>query len=176
MRFLALLRGINVGGHKKVPMAELRAVAQGLGLTNVATYIQSGNLLFDAPAGAAKHEAALEAALADHFGFEVAVLVRTAKQVRALPAANPFRAEAAATPKLVMLMLTKAAPRADAPVALAERATADERAALAGGALWLHLPNGSARSKWTPALLARLAGSTTTTRNWNTLLKLVELL
>ena len=49
-------------------------------------------------------------------------------------------------------------------------------AALAGGALWLHLPNGSARSKWTPALMDRLAGSTTTTRNWNTLLKLIELL
>ena len=176
MRFVALLRGINVGGHKRVPMAELRALCEELGWTNVASYIQSGNLVFDATAKAAALERTLEVALAERFGFEVTTLVRSARAMRALPATNPFTAAASETPKFVMLLLAKGALDERAAAALEPLAQAGEEVVQVPGALWLHLPKGSARSKWSPTVLDRCAGSLATTRNWNTLSKLVELL
>ena len=94
-RFIALLRGINVGGHALVPMARLRDICAGLGWNEVETYIQSGNVVFEASGKAAALEAALEKALAGAFGFAPAVIVRSAAQVRALAAANPFPAASA---------------------------------------------------------------------------------
>lgn len=176
MRFVALLRGINVGGHKRVPMAELRALGAELGWTNVASYIQSGNLVFDAAGKAAGLERALEAALVERFGFEVTTVVRSARALRALPATNPFTTAAQETPKFVLLLLAKRALRARAAAELEPLARAGEAVAQVPGALWLHLPNGAARSKWTPAVLDRCAGSPATTRNWNTMGKLADLL
>ena len=80
---VALLRGINVGGNKKVPMAELRALGEKLGWRQVATYIQSGNVVFAGGGGAAAAERALEQAIEKRFGFPVPVVVRTAAQWRA---------------------------------------------------------------------------------------------
>jgi len=176
MRFVALLRGINVGGHKRVPMAELRGLCAELGWTNVASYIQSGNLVFDATGKAAVLEGTLEAALAERFGFEITTLVRSARALRALPATNPFTEAASESPKFVMLLLAKAALDKRAAAELAPLARAGEEVVQVPGALWLHLPNGAARSKWSPTVLDRCAGSPATTRNWNTLSKLIELL
>ena len=174
MRFLALLRGINVGGHNKLPMADLRALAVELGYTKVYTYIQSGNLLFDGQGAAGRHEAALEAGIQARFGLTIPVLVRSAAQFQKLPATNPFVAEVATLPQHVMLLLSKRKPKAGAALALEERATDGERAQAFAGGLWLHFANGSGRSKWSPALLDKLVGSSITTRNWNTVLKLIE--
>ena len=89
-RFIALLRGINVGGHAMVPMAELREICAGLGWTEVETYIQSGNLVFEASGKGPALESALEEKLETAFGFRPAVIVRSAAQVKALADANPF--------------------------------------------------------------------------------------
>ena len=88
--YVALLRAVNVGGTGKLPMAELRALASGLGLTNVRTFIASGNLLFDSPLSESALKAMLEARLADYAGKSLPVYVRSAAEMAAVHAANPF--------------------------------------------------------------------------------------
>jgi uncharacterized protein (DUF1697 family) len=174
-RFIALLRGINVGGRNKVPMEALRGACAGLGWLDVQTYIQSGNLIFRAAAAPEALETALEDVIAQQFGLAIPVIVRPAAAWPAIVAGNPFPQESAATPNLVMLLLAKRPPNPDAVAQLQERAADGERLARAGDALWVHYANGAGRSKLTPALLDRLAGSPVTARNWNTVLKLNEL-
>lgn len=175
-RFVALLRGINVGGRAKVPMAELRALCGRLGWAGAQTYIQSGNVVFEAEGEAAALEAALEEALGAKFGFTPAVMVRSAAQWQGSAAANPFPEAAAETPNLVLMGLTKLPVAAEADTALEARAAHGERVALAGGALWFHYRAGVGASKLTPALIDRLAGSPLTARNWRTVQKIGEML
>jgi uncharacterized protein (DUF1697 family) len=170
--FIALLRGINVAGQKRVPMAELRALAEELGWSEVATYIQSGNLVFSAAGTAAKHEAALERALARHFGFAVETLVRDARAWRALVSANPLPKLAEQDPAHLLVGLAKQKLRKEALAELRARAQGAERVEVAAGAFWIHYAGGVARSKLTPAYLDRCAGSTVTARNWRTVLEL----
>jgi uncharacterized protein (DUF1697 family) len=173
--FIALLRGINVGGRARIPMPELRSLCLEHGWADVQTYIQSGNLLLRAQAEPAQLEEDLERAIERRFGFAVPVLVRSAGEWPAYVRGNPFQEESRSEPNLVMLALSKEPPKADAAGRLQERAAGGERVAQVGDALWTHFASGSARSKLTPALLDRLAGSAVTTRNWRTVLKLEEL-
>jgi len=175
-RFVALLRGINVGGRAKLPMTELRALCGGLGWTGVETYIQSGNIVFEAMGEAPALEAALEDALGQRFGFAPAVMVRSAAQWQQHEAANPFPEAAAETPNLVLMGLTKLPPAPEAATSLQARAVHGERVALAGGALWFHYRAGVGTSKLSPALIDRLAGSPLTARNWRTVEKIGEML
>lgn len=168
MRYIALLRGINVGGHKKVPMAELRELAAELGFTNVATYINSGNLFFDAAGKAPVVTSALERGIAERFGFEVPVVVRSRASFTQVAGTCPFAEACEAEPKLVLLLLAGPKLPAQAAEVLREKASAGERVEAVSGGLWLHFPDGSARSKWTPAVLDKAAGGAATTRNWNT--------
>jgi uncharacterized protein (DUF1697 family) len=170
--YVALLRGINVGGGRKVPMAELRAMAEGLGLTKVRTLIASGNLVFEADAAPAELEAALEAAVEKHFGFPVDIMVRTAAQWQATIAANPFAAEADAAPKFLLLYAGKEA-NADAAVAyLQPRAAPEEMVAGHGDSLWIYFANGGGRSKLSGGPKPGLW----TGRNWRTVLAIREML
>ena len=175
-RRIALLRGINVGGHRRVPMADLRDMARGLGFGDVSTYIQSGNLVFRADGGAEAVGSALERALERRFGFPVDVVVRTAAQWARYAGGNPFPAASKEEPRRVMLLLGKAPPRARGAAALAERATAGEEVRAAGDAVWIHYPRGVGTSKLTPSLVDRLLGSPTTARNWKTVLALQALM
>ena len=175
-RFVALLRGINVGGHNTVPMADLRALGEGLGWSGVATYIQSGNLVFEAADKADALERVLEAAIADRFGTQVAVIVRTARQWASHVASNPFLEAAEAEPNKLMLCLAKKAPRADCEAALQERARDGEEVRLVGDTLWIHYPEGAGRSRLSPSLLDRLVGSPVTARNIRTAQKLEAML
>jgi uncharacterized protein (DUF1697 family) len=170
--FIALLRGINVGGHRPVPMTELRALADQLGYGSVQSYIQSGNLLFTASGKADAHAQALEQAIAKRFGFPVDVVVRSSRQWQGYLEENPFPAASAVEPKAVMLALCRKKPKGDAASLLQERATGKERVELQGDALWIHYGNGFARTKLTPVLLDRLAGSPVTMRNWRTVQQL----
>jgi len=174
-RRLALLRAVNVGG-RKLPMAELRALCGELGWRDVETYIQSGNVVFDADGGDAALEAALENAIADRFGFEAPAMIRTAAEWRAILKANPFPQEAEADPSRVFLGIAKREIAAGAEKKIEAKAAAGERATQAGGALWLHYPQGAGTSKLTPALIDRAAGSPVTARNWRTATTLAEML
>ncbi len=173
-RFIALLRGINVGGRTSIPMAELRALAEEIGLADVRTYIQSGNLLFTAEKQDGLEER-LEAAVAQRF-IAVPVIVRSGEQWSAQARSNPFPEAAEAEPNRLMMMLSKAPPRADAAAALQERARDGERVALASGALWIHYPGGSGTSRLSPSLIDKAVGSPATARNWRTVLKIGEML
>jgi uncharacterized protein (DUF1697 family) len=105
--YVALLRGINVGGHRKVPMANLREVACSIGLTDPRTYVASGNLLFRSEETAPALEARLENAIQKHFGFDVDVIVRSADQWAVYRSGNPFLQESEKQPNLVMMTLGK---------------------------------------------------------------------
>jgi uncharacterized protein (DUF1697 family) len=149
---VALLRGINVGGRNKVPMAELREVVAALGHTEVATYIQSGNVLFrTAETDNAKLAAALEAAIEDRFGLWSSVVVLSRDELAEVLAANPYPGEP--NPRLVHVVFLNADPPPD----LAGRIAAVVDAAAAKGsrdtvqasgrALYVHTPDGFGRSE-----------------------------
>jgi uncharacterized protein (DUF1697 family) len=173
--FIALLRGINVGGRNKIHMSELRSLCSDLGWVDVLSYIQSGNLVFKAKGAAASLEADLERAIADRFGLSIATVLRTAADWPSYVNGNPYPDASASEPNRVMLALSKAAPKPDAVDKLRERATGGERIARVGDVLWLHFVAGMAKSKLTPVLLDRLVGSPVTMRNWRTVLKLHEM-
>lgn len=174
--WIALLRGINVSGRNIIPMAELRVCCTKLGYQSVQTYIQSGNLIFQADASAAQIETALEQAILSHFNLHIPVIVRQATVWPSYSANNPFLDQSQSQANLVMLALSKAVPAADAVAKLRERAVSGEQIEQVGDVLWVYYADGVARSKLAPALFDRLVGSAVTARNWRTVLKLEELI
>ena len=126
-KFIALLRGINVTGKNRVPMAELRSVAAGLGLSFVSTYIQSGNLVFDATDSATKLETLLENAIKKRFQLSIPVVVRPGGSWRSYAGNNPFGKECQTRPNLVHLALSKKRPKKGAVEELNARASNGER-------------------------------------------------
>lgn len=174
MVVIALLRGINVGGHRKVPMAALREVCTSLGFRDVRTYVQSGNVVADAPGDAAEAEAALERGIAERFGFPVDVVAVTAERWRALIEANPLRAQAERDPAHTTLVLFKEPVAPGAAERLEARGRAGEVVREAAGALYIHFPAGQGTSKL-PASIDKDGGSPGTARNWKTVLALAEL-
>ena len=161
---VALLRGINVGGHRKVPMAVLKALAEELGWENPRTYVASGNLVFSAKGSAGALEASLEKALAAKLGFEVDVVIRSAEAWAKLAAANPFPEESEETPNFIMMTIGKRPATDEDVAALRPKAAENERVERRGEALWFWFGGGSGRSK----LAAAPARGVWTTRNWRT--------
>jgi len=190
---LALLRGINVGGRNKVPMADLREVVTSLGHTGVSTYIQSGNVLFStAEDDTAKLAVALESAISDRFGIWSSVVVLSRDELARVLAANPYPDEP--NPRMVHVVFLNGSPPRD----LLDRITAAESAAAAKGsrdtvhsagpaagqpqALFLHTPDGFGTSELAQNVLKILAppkkskpGLAATARNWATATKLLSL-
>jgi uncharacterized protein (DUF1697 family) len=173
---VALLRGINVGGRNRMPMAELRALCADLGWTAVRSYIQSGNLVMGAREPAQEVEARLEEAIRARFGIAVPVIVRSTDAWHGYTKANPFPRASAAAPNLVMLALSKGPPADDAVAGLRARSDAGERIERVGDAIWIDYGEGAARSRVAPAQLDRWVGSPVTTRNWRTVLAVREML
>jgi uncharacterized protein (DUF1697 family) len=182
---VALLRGINVGGKNKVPMAELREVVTSLGHTEVTTYIQSGNVLFTSSEGdPAKLAAALEAAITQAFGVQSPVVVLSRDELARVLDTNPHPHEP--NPKLVHVVFLNAEPPPD----LLDRIKAAQDTAAAKGspdtvtaigpALFVHTPEGFGRSELAQVLF-RVIGTPATTglvataRNWATATKLLSL-
>jgi uncharacterized protein (DUF1697 family) len=168
-RCVALLRAVNVGGRNKVPMGQLRALFEELGHTDVTTYIQSGNVVFTASRKVT--EADLEAAMAEHFGFHVDVMVRTAAEMRAVVGRHPFPEVDVAT---VHVGFLASAPAAKVVAGLDVARFAPEEVTFSGREMYLHLPNGMGRAKL-PTYLDRRLAVAWTARNWKTVLKLLEL-
>jgi len=169
---VALLRGINVGGHRKVPMAELRALAEELGLQNPRTYVASGNLVFDSDRKAPALETLLEQAIEKRFGFAVDVLVRSAAQWAMLRDGNPMPEESEREPNKVMMTIGREAPTDAQIEALRAKAAEDERVERVGEAIWIWFGSGAGRSK----LGTGLAKGVWTTRNWRTVETIAEML
>ncbi len=185
---VALLRGINVGGRNKVPMAELREVVASLGHTGVATYIQSGNVLFSTPdSDNAKLAAALESAIEDRFGLWSSVVVLSRDELAEVLAANPYQDEP--NPRLVHVVFRNAEPppdvldRIEAAVKAATAKGSRDTIHSAGRALYLHTPDGFGRSElaqnlfkiMTPPSKQKKPALAATARNWATATKLLSL-
>jgi uncharacterized protein (DUF1697 family) len=188
---VALLRGINVGGRNKVPMAELREVVTSLGHTEVTTYIQSGNVLFTTPdTDTSEMASALESAISGTFGITASVVVLSSDQLARVLADNPYPEEP--NPRFVHVVFLSA----ELPPDLLDRLKAAESAAAAKGsrdtftaigqALFLHTPDGYGNSELSEALFRIIGppgrtgktgkkGVTATARNWATSTKLLSL-
>jgi uncharacterized protein (DUF1697 family) len=169
-----LLRGVNVGGHAKVPMARLRELAEELGYTDVATYLQSGNLVVSADSKPAKVEAAIGEALRTHLDVDVAVMVRTRKELAAVIDANPFGD--VTDPKRLLVNFLAAQPAANKLEALDPDEFDPERFEFGDRCMYQSLPNGVGRSKLATAPWDRRLGVRGTGRNWRTVLALRDLL
>lgn len=174
-RMVALLRAVNVGG-RKLPMAELRAHCAALGWRDVATYIQSGNVVFEADCATAEAETALETLIAREYGYEAPTIARDAARWTACASANPFPDAAHETPNLLLLYASKHPPAEGAEAAIQAGARDGEAVRRGGDALWIHYPNGSGRSKLTPALIDKAIGSPATSRNYRTVMTLRDML
>jgi uncharacterized protein (DUF1697 family) len=175
--FVALMRGINVGSTRKVPMADLRALCSRVGLKRPETYIQSGNLIIDAEGDAETLRRLLEKAATKRFGFAIDVIVRPASEWEQYAAASPFADDADALAKMVHLYLSRDLVKSNAAQELKQKAQTGERIALAGGALWIDYgAMGVGKSKLSPLLIDKACGSPTTGRNWNSVLKIREMI
>jgi uncharacterized protein (DUF1697 family) len=173
--YVALLRGINVGGRKTVPMAELRSALSALGLEDVATYIQSGNVVFRAPARDAESLAgAIERSIDETFGLSARVVLRTRDELSAVASGNPFLERGADESKLHVVFLDRE-PDASAVAELDPGRSPPDEFDVQGREVYLHLPNGMGRTKLTGDYFERRLGVAATARNWRTVAKLVEL-
>jgi uncharacterized protein (DUF1697 family) len=173
---VALLRGINVGGKNKLAMKELAAIFTEAGCSHVSTYIQSGNVLFHAPAAVVKKIPRLvQEEIAARFGLRVPVVVRSAQQLAEAIKANPFL-KAGVEEKALHVYFLADLPGAVAVSGLDAAWSAPDEFLVVGQEICLHLPNGMARTKLTNAYFDSKLKTVSTARNWATMLKLLEMM
>jgi uncharacterized protein (DUF1697 family) len=172
--YAALLRGINLGSHKRLAMADLRALVEGLGCADVRTYVQSGNVVFRSDLGAADAARAIERAIQKELGLEVPVVIRTGRRLRDLVAGNPFsRSKIQANTLYVTFLAGK--PDQSRVEKLIDRSFEPERIEIVGEDVYLVFPHGAGRVKLDNAMLERQLGVAATTRNWRTVTALADL-
>jgi len=173
---VALLRGINVGGKNKLPMKDLTAMFAAAGCSGVASYIQSGNVIFTASKSlAGKVPGVVSAAIEKQFGFQTRVVLRTAEQMRRVAGGNPFLAEGV-DEKLLSVMFLANSPQQEHVGKLDPLRGHPDSFRLLGDEIYLHTPTGLADTKLTNAYFDSKLKTTCTFRNWRTVLKLVELM
>lgn len=175
MRYVALLRGINVGGNTMIKMDELRKTFEALGFENVVSYINSGNLAFDArKAAEAKLVAKIEKAIEKDFRKTIPVMVRARTDIDRILAANPFDGHFESHKEMHVLFLREEMP-AEKQQQLLDAAPEKERFAIAGREIFCHLPNGVADSLLGKNFIETKLKTSVTARNWRTVQRLAEL-
>lgn len=168
--FVSLLRGINVSGHNMIKMAELKALYESLAFRNVTTYIQSGNVVFQAEKGdTSSVETSIERAIEKRFGFPVVVVVRTSSELAKAIRANPFRGsdEIDENRLYVTFLKSKPAPPLLKAVRPAAAKSTDQYEIL-GSEVYLYCPNGYGRTLLSNTFFEKQLKSRATTRNWKT--------
>lgn len=171
-RQVALLRGINLG-KRQMKMPALRDVFAAAGCTEVQTYVASGNVVFvDGRGSSGDLVAEIEARIADEFGFQVDIVLRTASEMASVVERNPFPVD---DPTKVVVTFLRAEWPADALAPIDPATFLPEAAHLDGCELYLHLPNGQARAKLPAAIDKLRLGGVATTRNWRTVVTLAEM-
>lgn len=172
MLFVALLRGLNVGAHNRISMKDLSTVFEQAGCADVTTYIQSGNVLFDAPLTLVKRLPGLIAkSLAAEFDITSPVVLRDGKELASVAKNNPFLKRGDDVSTLHVVFLAQQPEAAKAKALDPARSPPDEFV-IKGRELYLHCPKGLGRSKLTNAWLDAQLGTVSTVRNWNTVLEL----
>lgn len=171
--YISLLRGINVGGRRLIKMAELRALYEALGFGQARTLLQSGNVIFRSEdEEASQIVQRIEAGIQERFGFDVAVMLRSADELAHAIDAAPFPQVQKDDPKKLLVMFLRQAPRPEAIAALHEQYNGVEAIVVQGRAAYLYYVHGIGRSKLTAAVLEKHLQTVGTARNWNTVMKL----
>src|SRR5258706_899798 len=174
--FVSLFRGINVGGHQTVRMDELKDLHESLGLKDVVTYIQSGNVVFTSDDADLAHlPRHIEDGFAKKFGFHVKVMVRTSAELRDIIANNPFQDQPLKESKWVLVLFLATRPERAALEDLQKTYVGPEELCLIGQELYIYYPNGIGRSKLTGTLIEKKLKTSGTGRNWNTILQLQKM-
>ena len=172
---IALLRGINVGGKNRLPMKDLAAMFVDAGCEGVRTYIQSGNVVFRAdPTLADEMPTLISASIERQFGYEITVVTRSAPDIEAVVRANPYIEAGAEADKLHVVFLADA-PDAERIEGLDPDRSPPDEFVVRGREVYLHCPDGMARSKLTNAWFDSQLSTVSTMRNWKTVSKLLEL-
>ena len=172
---VALLRGINVGGKNKLPMKDLAAMFVVAGCTDVRTYIQSGNVLFrPEPTQDRDIPSLISASILSQFGYRVPVITRTVRELQEIVQANPFLERSAEWDKFHVAFLSEIPDRANVEALDANRSAPDEFAVLSRE-VFLYCPNGLAHTKLTNSYFDSTLSTTSTMRNWKTVLRLLDM-
>jgi len=173
--YVALLRSVNVAGHGRLAMPELKEMFLTLGYSDVTTYIQTGNVIFRTPSrSAAKLEREIEQQLERTFGTAPKVILRTVAELQGTVEASPYPGRGADPSRHHVTFLTEA-PSAPRLAAFSPPASGRDELTIIGREVYVHTPDGYATTKLTGSYLERHLGVSSTTRNWNTVTKLNDL-
>jgi uncharacterized protein (DUF1697 family) len=173
---IAMLRAVNVAGYQKLNMEALRTLCGGLGLRDVQTYIQSGNLIFRADKGAPEELARkVEDGIHGKYGFKPNVIVRTPSELRKVIANNPFAGRPEVAPNRLLVLFLAGTPSRQAREQISAIPCEPEEMHIKGRELYIYYPNGMARPKIPMARIEKLLATPSTGRNWNTVNKLLAM-
>ena len=173
--FIALLRGINVGGQKRIAMTDLTQLFTSLGLNNVRTYLQSGNVLFESQDGdPGRLSAMISENISAKFGFSVNVILRTSDELRRIILANPFAKEGLDADKYHVTFLSDI-PSEEFPKSTMKGKDVPDRYVIIGREVYLFCPDGYGRTKFSNTFFEKKLGVFSTTRNWKTVNALAEM-
>jgi uncharacterized protein (DUF1697 family) len=172
--FVCLIRGVNVGGNKKLKMDALKALCESIGLTSVKTYLQSGNVVFRSKVNPTLLTKRIEDGIRKTTGFEAKVILRTASELREVIAATPFTT-GQRNPSAILVAFLSGEISEDGKALLMKLKIESEELHFGNRELYLHLPNGIAGSKLSNSLTEKKVGVNVTARNWNTVNALLGL-
>ncbi len=176
MKYIALLRGINLGSHKRIKMADLVKAMELLGFKNVKTYLQSGNVIFeDDSTNEAKIAENIGIKINQIFGFQVNVIIRTEDELENIVKGNPFAKDANIQPDKLHVTFLSDMPDSETISDLDIKKDENEKFEVAGREVYLYCPNGYARTKLTNDVFEKKLNTTATTRNWKTTNKLLKI-
>ena len=173
---ISMLRGVNVGAHHRLKMSDLRLVYQSLGLQELETYVQSGNVVFktsERDLGGLRK--LLEDAIEARFGFRAQVVFRTTAELRQAIIKNPFKKRDGIEPSKLLVIFPVGRPSTEARKNVLEIKTGLEELCIEGHEVYVYFPNGMGTSKLTPAMIEKALQLSGTGRNWNTVTKLLEI-
>ncbi|HXB72041.1 MAG TPA: DUF1697 domain-containing protein [Candidatus Acidoferrales bacterium] len=173
---ISMLRGVNLGSHNRLKMDALRALYESLGLLDVESYVQSGNVVFKtAGRDFAKLAGRIEAGIESSFGIDTDVLLRTAGELRNVVTANPFAQRSGIDPSKLLVDFLAREPSPEAREKLLSVNIEPEELRIHGRELYIYFPNGMARPKLPSGLIDRAVKMPCTGRNWNTVTKLLKM-
>ncbi len=175
--FVSLLRGINVGGNRKIRMDDLKALYESLGFKDVIPYIQSGNVVFHSDdTDKARIRRHIEDGIEKQFGFHVEVIIRTSAKLSEIIDKNPFQGQESKESKWVVVLFLEAHPDDSAQEDLLKTYVGPEELFIAGKELYIYYTNGIGRSKLSNSFIEKKLKTVGTARNWNTVLQLQKML